>query len=470
MALTPALWPGALSACRLFIARGKRLSRYVLLLGVGGMLVFRILVMYAALCAPERAVKGVDERVYTGLAGSMLKGAGFTLHDTRDAPRSITRVPVYPLLIAVVRKISGPSYIRVMIILQNLAALVTSLIIFRFVKRRYGARSARIALIILLADIPLIVYSDLLLTEITCLFLSVVSVIFFIRMIEEMHPWRDAIISGCCASLAALCRPIYQLLPLLFAAAGLAVLWRERRRVAPRLALFLIVYGAGIAPWIARNYLVYGGKELTYLGVLDLYFYKAGGAVSVVEGKDIEEVKAAFESYAVKTWGIKNMHEDPHRAELMSFALRVIMQHPIAFGRSTLSGFIGNAITPEKGALYSLFGMEAPRFGMLWSNGGGASRFLASLRSFGMGGISLILFQMALLLAIYWSIGYGLIHGRIRCTDLLVAVSVTAVFYYYLCAAGAESTGRFRIPAMPYLSILVAIAWGSGYGRRESDR
>ena len=67
--------------------------------------------MAAALRHPERAASGNDERVHVNLAGAMLRGDGFTLNPGPSGPRNITRVPVYPSLVAVARLSAGPRFI-----------------------------------------------------------------------------------------------------------------------------------------------------------------------------------------------------------------------------------------------------------------------------------------------------------------------------------------------------------------------
>lgn len=425
------------------------MKKTLLALGIVVALGLRLVAMGAALRAPSRAVAGNDERVHDGLAASMLRGDGFTLNRAPQAARNITRVPVYPAFVAAVRAVAGARYLQAVVVVQNILALATGAILFRFVRPRWGSRAAWVALLLFLADVPTIVFSDLLLTEIPYLFLSVASMVLFVGAQEEGGPLGRAALAGAAAALAALCRPIHQYFPFLLAAVALAARRGPWRAAARSAALFLCVYLAGIAPWLVRNYRVYGTAELTHLQVVYAYLYKAGGALAVAEGRDIEEVKRDLEAKARDTWGIANINEDPRSEELLSFSRHTVARHPFAFAASTLAGFAGNALMPEKGALYGLAGRTAPRLNLLWS--GNAPR-----DPWGTATVAAVGMQTAALLGIYAFIGWGFYSGRLRLTDFIVALSIAAVFYYYLAAAGPESTPRFRIPAVPYLCLLVA--------------
>lgn len=443
------------------------MKKSLLALGIIAALGLRLFMMAVALQHPERTAAGNDERVHNGLADSLLRGAGFTMNAGPSDPRNITRVPCYPVLIAAAKVLAGARFIPALIAFQNILALAVAAMLFLFIKPRYGERAAWIALLISLADIPTIVFSDLLLTEIPYLFLSVVSMMLFVTMMEGTDPFRLAVFAGATASLAALCRPIHQFFPFLLALAGLATHWKRRAAAGRTIALFLCVYVAGIAPWLARNYLTYGKAELTHLTAVHAYMFKAGGVLAVVEGRDIEEVKRDLERKARDEWGIANINEDPRSGEMLSFARRTIAQHPLAFGYSTLAGVAGNALMPEKGALYGLMGERAPRFNLAWSERKPGAGLAGSSDAFGIAGIAIVAFQAAVLCVIYAIIGYGFVSRRVRAGDFLVLLSVAAVAYYYLAPAGAESTPRFRIPAVPYLCVLAAACIG---GRKPDGK
>lgn len=426
---------------------------------VAGALCFRFSMMAAALRHPERAASGNDERVHVNLAGAMLRGDGFTLNPGPSGPRNITRVPVYPSLVAAARLSAGPRFIGALIVFQNLLALALSAMLFLFVAPRYGRVAAWVALLISLADLPTALFSDLLLTEIPYTFLSLAGMILFTAMREGARPYRAAVLAGAASALAALCRPIHQFVPFLFVFAHAATR-RGARAYAGPVALFLCAYAAGIAPWLARNHLVYGKAELTHLGVVEVYLYKAGGALAVAEGRGIEEVKADLERKALDDWGIANINEDPRGRGMIPFAMSTIARHPLAFAVSTLAGFAGNALMPEKGALYGLMGTAAPRLGLLWGGGAGGAAGSAGGGAFGLAGMAFIAFQAALLCGVYALIAWGFAARRIRAGDFIVLISTLMIAYYYLAPAGPEATARFRVPAVPYLCILAAACVG----------
>ncbi len=191
-----------------------------------------------------------------------------------------------------------------------------------------------------------------------------------------------------------------------------------------------------------------------------MYLYKAGGALAVAKGRGIEEVKADLERKALDDWGIVNINEDPRGREMIPFAMSTIARHPLAFSVSTLAGVAGNALMPEKGALYRLMGASAPRLGLLWGGRAGGAAGSAGGGAFGLAGMAFIAFQAALLCGVYALIAWGFAARRIRAGDFILLISTLMVAYYYLAPAGPEATARFRVPAVPYLCILAAACVG----------
>lgn len=427
--------------------------RILLIVLVAIALFFRIFIMAEVLRNPQRAIYESDSMVHDRLAANILAGNGFTLYGSPSARRSITRVPLYPAFLAAVRAISASEYIRTTVVLQNALAVFSAVILFVFIRRRYGVETAGVALFVMLACIPAIACSNFLFTEIPYVFLSISGVILFVVCIERSKSsW--AIAAGAVAAAATLCRPIHVYFPWLLAGAGLASTWKEKRRKWSVVAVFAGVYVLGILPWMARNYATYGTFELTRLNELNLYLYKAGGTIAMAEGRDFDEVLQDLIETAEKEFGIRNIYENPRSGEMVRYATRTIASHPGAFVLSSVAGCTGIALMPDKVKISWIMGREAPQFRLLWREGGRGGSVLETLKSMNFLDIALMAFQAALLLFVYGTIIYGLMKKEYRFTDLLILISFLAIAYYFVLPAGAESEPRFRIPAMPYLGVL----------------
>jgi 4-amino-4-deoxy-L-arabinose transferase-like glycosyltransferase len=198
--------------------------------------------------APEQ-----NDRVqrYDPIALSLLAGEGFS----RGGVPVAVSPPVYPLFLAAVYGVFGPSAGAARTALAVVDAASVGLV-FLLARRLFGARTAVLAGLgaaFLPYSIVQIVYGG---SDTLFLFLHTAFLATF------AHAWlsgrRGAFAAaGALLGLATLCRAVPLLLPALLAALILAAgraPWRQR---AVRAALVAVSFAAVVSPWIVRNYLVF---------------------------------------------------------------------------------------------------------------------------------------------------------------------------------------------------------------------
>jgi hypothetical protein len=183
-----------------------------------------------------------DSLEYATLARNLAAGNGYSLDPVTP---SGWRLPVYPLLLALLIKLFG-SYDSIYY-LQALINTCTLLIVYK-IARRLSPQTNRYLIVLstLLLSIPLVASSVWLLTEGVNAFLVCSA---FLLLLKERY-----VFAGALFGLAALCRVENIVIALV-----LIVLLRNlRHSLALVLPLVLI-----LAPWLVRNYSIYGKVTLT---------------------------------------------------------------------------------------------------------------------------------------------------------------------------------------------------------------
>jgi 4-amino-4-deoxy-L-arabinose transferase-like glycosyltransferase len=198
--------------------------------------------------APER-----NDRVlrYDPIALSLLAGEGFS----RGGVPVAESPPVYPLFLAAVYGVFGPSAGAARAALAVVDAATVGLV-FLLARRLFGGRTAVLAALgaaFLPYSIVQIVYGG---SDVLFLFLHTAFLATFV------HAWLSArrgafAAAGALLGLATLCRAVPLLLPALLAALILAAGRATLRERAVRTALLAVCFAAVVSPWILRNVLVF---------------------------------------------------------------------------------------------------------------------------------------------------------------------------------------------------------------------
>lgn len=198
--------------------------------------------------APEQ-----NDRVqrYDPIAYSLLAGEGFR----RGGVPVAVSPPVYPLFLAAVYGVFGPSAGAARTALAVVDAATVGLV-FLLARRLFGTRTAVVAGLgaaFLPYSTVQIVYGG---SDTLFLFLHTAFLAGF------AHAWlsgrRGAFAAaGALLGLATLCRAVPLLLPVLLATLILAAGRAPLRERAVRAALLATCFAALVSPWIVRNYLVF---------------------------------------------------------------------------------------------------------------------------------------------------------------------------------------------------------------------
>jgi 4-amino-4-deoxy-L-arabinose transferase-like glycosyltransferase len=289
-----------------------------------------------------------DADGYVALATNLLQGHGFSLyHDAPYHPDSI-RTPLYPLFVAAIYGVVGPSPHAVALVQAALDAGTAVLVAVTMA--RLAGREPGIAAGALYALTPSQWrYSAVLLTEIPLAFLLAASMAY---MVLTRGPLRVGAGMGALAGLAVLCKPNALALPLIWA--GVAAM---RARPAWKTILFSCATSAIVlAPWVARNWHVFGRpmvstafeNNLVLVSAVATLIDARGEAYSVWDprGEDLflgvlseTEQRYGFRFANERSWSPPEA--DLHQRQAAAVAWEIVRTHPLSALRSHLAGIAG---------------------------------------------------------------------------------------------------------------------------------
>lgn len=371
------------------------------------------------------------------IALSLLHGEGYSYCDEVYFPfcgpsnrATAAREPAPVLLFAAVAALTGES-LRAAASIELLINLAILPGIFFLARWLADARTAAVAALLWSVYLPPV---KLLLPDVSGDLLATLGVIwgmfFFVRAQQRDCRW-DWALAGACMGVAALSRSALLVLAvslaiglLFWPSAGPPCVSWLCRRLRP-IAFFGVAFGLVLAPWVARNYIVFGHfVPGTTLADYNLYRHnfplRTDDYLRFVPGNEGVAAVITLIEHRPDLCGCENEAEmaDVYREE----ALRIIADHPVRY------------------ALLSAY-----RFAMLWFNWG----INAAYSDRDTWSDYAMMLQQAFLLV---TAAFGLWRTWPRSWPL--AVGLMATCWIYMAVIGRM---RLIIPVMPFAIILSAI-------------
>jgi glycosyltransferase involved in cell wall biosynthesis len=198
---------------------------------------------------------------YYAAAKNLLSYHAFSIAQTAPFYPDAYHTPLYPLFISALLSLHVPLFGIVLV--QDILAATTTVFIYRIALRLSNSRSVSFIAAFVAALEPISIYwSGLLMSDVFFAFLAVWSMYLFIR-----HRY---VASSLILGLSALVRPITLFfLPVYLLYLGYAYIYKkEPLRTALIVAL---VFSIVVAPWFARNKILFNTWSFTSAGWYDLY-------------------------------------------------------------------------------------------------------------------------------------------------------------------------------------------------------
>ena len=396
---------------------------------------------------------------YMQLALGLSRGCGFAawLGDKCASPE-ISRTPGYPLFLWML-----PSW-RAALFAQAVMSSAVCLLVGMFSFRRWGAGAGLLAAILLAVDMPTIVYSNKIMTEV--LFTALCSSGFFAELAALKREaldrgfWLLVLLAAVLIACSILVRPIGEVLLLLVAIPPLVVRrenWLRRAVVAVALVSVSLLV---IVVWSQRNWQRTGIRTFSTVGAFNLYNFRAAGVVAYASGRGLVDVWSNWEHVKL--------------GDMSSRAIRIMLAHPLATTYMTGRGFLYVSLIPDRGPLAGLLGTEMSQ----QMKDPGSFRLFDTLERIGEGRGTLasiyvdecdssilmailLAFQVLAILFVWGGVLVairGLYLGSYS-DDVSIIFLLSLAVCLLLLSSGPEATARFRIPSMPFLSVVASLGW-----------
>ncbi len=394
---------------------------------VAAAIALRVAIAGGAWVHPDRLMTEDDSAEYVRLAHNLAAGHGFSQAAAPPFVPDVRRTPVYPSVLAAVFSLPGGGT-RAAGLAGVVIAALTVLATFRFAAGLAGETVAWWAALLLALDLTSASYATQLLTEPLFTLLLVMSLLPLVEAPRStpLAP-RASLLAGVLSGLAALCRPIG-----VFAFAALAPACRLRSSnagSAVRLfAIAAIAAAALTAGWTVRNYRVSGTATVSSVAATNMYFHRAVYVEAFLRQRRVEDLRAEWErdfDARAASWSAAE------RVSWMNEHGRgVVLAHPFVYMWVAMRS-VARMLTPDHIVLSSLTGgYDTAAFRLLHAAGW---------------------VQLAI---VYLLAAAGKL--RLWRAAPLRAWIVSLPIAYFVLIGGPEMYPRFRVPIMPFVSVLAA--------------
>jgi len=228
---------------------------------------------WVLLANPNPSLAGGDGPFYLHLANQIARGNGMQFN---GMPMAVVG-PVYPAYIAGLQMLVGEPLIQETArVGQALLSAVLALVLYAIGCRLHSTAAGLWAAGLFALDLRFIVEAGSISTETLFSLMLMLTVLAYLQARAHAKPawWM---LAGVLAGLTALTRAVAQLLPFVL----LAHVWLQRRpRVAGRHQLLLLAgFAVAVAPWVARNWVVFGSPSIGEGGAAHFWLGATGSGM-----------------------------------------------------------------------------------------------------------------------------------------------------------------------------------------------
>ena len=228
---------------------------------------------WVLLANPNPSLAGGDGPFYLHLANQIARGNGMQFN---GMPMAVVG-PVYPAYLAGLQLLVGEPLIQETArVGQALLSAVLALVLYAIGCRLHSSAAGLWAAGLFALDLRFIVEAGSISTETLFSLMLMLTVLAYLQARAHAKPawWM---LAGVLAGLTALTRAVAQLLPFVL----LAHVWLQRRpRVAGRHQLLLLAgFAVAVAPWAARNWVVFGSPSIGEGGAAHFWLGATGSGM-----------------------------------------------------------------------------------------------------------------------------------------------------------------------------------------------
>lgn len=434
-------------------------------------LLIRVVFFLVISTSPEKYYSDSDSYDYEDIAINLISYGVFSDDVSLPLTPDLYRTPVYPCLVAVIFYFAGKSVAAVILLHIVIGALLSAFMVPLVDALNLSTRVGMIAGLVLAFDPLLILTTFQLITE--TVFVGIFAfAIWTLAMFFKREDRRWLIAAAVLLAAATLTRPVNQFLPFFLLPLFLLKNGKfQSSLVWKNMLIFTMISMVVPYSWAFRNYLQTSVWTLSAIGDYNLLYYRAMAVIAEEEGLSDDEAHVLLQQQVEDE--VKNERLDrAGEIELMrKKATAIFLQYPLTTLYIHAKGFLKVIANPGINLVCIMLGTQEIE---LDSNGN--MRGCNSSGEIGMFGRVLGLFSQMnlvekLVVAFEISILVGLYLGAAISVWKIISAKkwfllyflLSPVAYFSVLSAGGESVSRFRIPFLPFLAVLMGIAFSNVY-------
>ena len=385
-----------------------------------------------------------------------------------DLPPETERMPLFPTVLAGLYWVFGEH--EVVGVVFNNVFVAVAIFVVHLAARQVNPAVALFAPALLMLDTVYLMEANRNQTDAMFFLLMALFLLLAIRLVLSRPTIQLIATASAVLLLAAFTRPVPIYLWAPMGVAFLIVFWRTStpKRAVTLVVVFLMIQGAGMGAWIARNNAVAGIPSFATMQASHLTYFFAPYVVAVSEGSSSE---AAFEELKeeirrhVEAENLTGSEENAYASEV---GRAIVREHPIASIVVVLRNqprlFLGYPFEP----ITALLGPDKLRAYLLFNETYAPSRFLfdSGLKR----RLELVKFhhESGLIVPLVYGFlnkamnalvvllgGIGIVIMLFSRRNGLWPLAVLSIAYlaYMVPISSLVTAGRFRLPIMPLLAI-----------------
>jgi 4-amino-4-deoxy-L-arabinose transferase-like glycosyltransferase len=423
-----------------------------------------------------------DSASYYNIALNMLRHGVFSRSSGPPFVYEAFRTSGYPLMLSGLYPLFGNSALPV-IVLQAAFATDTVVLTWLLGRKLFNSRVGTWAAVLLSLDLASICSSQLLMSETTFTLLVVTSVWLLVRSLSPLRGFTGFALSGLALACATHVRPIgYYLAPLGTVGIAAYLILKDRaattsrarlRRALTRAGAFLLAPALLVGGWQMNNLRKTGSARFSHLEGLNMYFYRAAGAISMRDHKPLFQVhremgleteRTDFTGWVAKRPEFAGRNHAVLGEQWLRDGIAIIARNPGWYVLMHLRSTAALLFDPGTYCLATLAGLETDQRGqeLLARLQVASASFMAVIATVWFEHRFLFLWSLwglAFLVFIYAGVVLWLVRAARGGWTPSVVVVVAVLAYFIVISAGPEAASRFRVPLVSLLALLSAAGW-----------
>ncbi len=420
-----------------------------------------MLLFYITPYTPIKYYANPDAYNYENIALNLVNHSVFSDEVHPPYVLDLHRTPLYPAFLATIYSFTEFSRTAAVLFQILLGSLTVGL---TYLFSRALLRSHQIALfaaLILALDPLTIMYTNMLMTETLFTFCLVAGSTTFVEYFRSQRLLWLALSAVMYAS-AVLTRPIGQFLPFVLIPLIIFAAKPEQRWIALSRGLFFASISLVlIFVWVFRNHQVAGIWLITDIGEYNLAYYSARDVLEVAEDVSNDEATDKIDSM-IKAGDQSERLSPAEKVKLeRQVALQVFKHYPLSTIQVYIDSMLQFLINPGLDNICAQLSYAGNVEGCKVAKSISNPNFIEKLRlKFG----NMDAVQLAIAI---WSVFYLFVIYTFSIVGVYVLVRnrqwfelfnlVIIIAYLILLSAGGQTTSRFRVPTIPYWSVLASV-------------